>query len=148
MKKINIKNIELGNLLFGHPKGMFLIPRNMWENEFINFLLQCGFDERGHMSDLLENKYGKCKLANQPIKLKSGQLYYPHIHYFENDMFLINPYYWGDNEELSQIPNFIYKPLDIAISWYKYPLRNAYITHDITKDEFINILHKCYESLH
>jgi hypothetical protein len=45
------------------------------------------------------------------------------------------------------MPNFWYKPMDLTIMWYKYPLRDSYISHQITLKEFKQIIDKCIESL-
>jgi len=66
---------------------------------------------------------------------------------YENDVFLINPYYWGDDEKIAGEPNFIYKPSDLKIYWYKYPFRGAYMNKDIKLEEFIRILQKCKTSM-
>ena len=67
--------------------------------------------------------------------------------YFENDVFLINPYYWGDAQDIMNIPNFVYKPLGIEINWYKYPLRDAYVNKDLTFEEFKKIMEDCTKSI-
>jgi hypothetical protein len=55
LKKINIDDIELGNLLFGHSRGKYLIPREEWTETFHNFLEDCGFDFYGRVdADELE----------------------------------------------------------------------------------------------
>ena len=43
-------------------------------------------------------------------------------------------------------PNFLYKPTGFAIKWYKYPLRDSYMSQNITLDEFKKIIAKCVES--
>jgi hypothetical protein len=37
---------------------------------------------------------------------------------YSNDTFVVNAYYWGDDERLSDRPNFRYK--DLKVYWYKY----------------------------
>lgn len=44
-------------------------------------------------------------------------------------------------------PNFLYKPSDFSIKWYKYPLRDSYKSQDITLDQFRVIISECIESL-
>jgi len=65
---------------------------------------------------------------------------------FENEVYLINPYYWGEDEKIGEEPNFLYKPTGFAIWWYKYPLRASYMNINITLEEFREILDKCYKS--
>jgi hypothetical protein len=33
-------------------------------------------------------------------------------------------------------PNFLYKPINFQIKWYKYPLRDSYMNQNITYKEF------------
>lgn len=120
MEKISLNNLELGNLLWGHPQGKYLVPRDEWQDLFVDFLYDCGFDSYGHYKDK---------------------------DYFANDTFEVHPYYWGDDETLIAVPNFLYKPMNFTIYWYKYPMRNAYASHNITVQEFEQILDKCYDSL-
>jgi len=68
-------------------------------------------------------------------------------YYFENDTFLLRPFYWGDCESISVKPNFIYKPDDLVIEWYKYPFRNAYSNVKLDKELFTKILKDCEVSL-
>lgn len=44
-------------------------------------------------------------------------------------------------------PNFLYKPTNFEIKWYKYPLRDSYMNQDISLDEFRKIIDSCIESL-
>jgi len=127
----------------------------------------------------------------------SHDSYFP---YFENDVFEIFPYYWGDctcgyqekedewceehkhaeqcyvivrgvkvlkscicgrsekwqewaenndHEDTCLLlkPNFLHKPSGFTISWYKYPLRDAYKSHDITLDQFTEIINECIGSI-
>ena len=66
---------------------------------------------------------------------------------FENDTFLIRPYYWGDDEQYMGLPHFVYKPANILMVWYKYPLRDTYFNKDISLDEFKKMLNDCIDSL-
>lgn len=44
-------------------------------------------------------------------------------------------------------PNFVYKPTEYEIDWYKYPLRDSYANKELTLEEFKEILNKCKESI-
>ena len=63
----------------------------------------------------------------------------------DNDLFLIRPYYWGDDDRISKRPNFEYKPLGLKITWYKYPLRGAMSNMPLSSDKISEILSKCIE---
>ena len=114
--------MEIGNLLFGNSRGNYPVPRGEWQELFTDFLAYNGFDMYGYKEGAKEA-------------------------FFENDVFSIRPYYWGDDDEIANLPNFVYKPTGYSISWYKYPLRDAYASADITEDEFGEMLEKCEESL-
>ena len=68
--------------------------------------------------------------------------------YFENDTFACRPYYWGDDDEVAALPNFLYKPTGLTISWYKYPLRGAWCNYWLTYEGLEKILKDCERSLH
>lgn len=114
--------MELGNFIFGNSRGNYAIPRETYEEPFLEFLCKNKF-----------NGYGYRKKSRKDV--------------FENDVFLIRPYYWGEEEEISQLPNFLYKPNGFTISWYKYPLRDAYCSQEISLDEFLDMLSHCTESM-
>lgn len=127
-KKQRNAELELGNLCFGNSRGKFQVDRD-WNKEFQMFLEECSFDSYGYF----ENDDIKYKEF-----IKSGE--------FENDIFIINPYYWGDDYEKQIKPNFVYKPTNLTISWYKYPFRDSYMNKYISRKEFKEILEKCKES--
>ena len=122
MKEMSIDTIELGNLLFGNSRGNYAIEREDWQEPFMEFLDNNGFTSYGYK----EGSDERC---------------------FENDTFIIRPYYWGDDEDIAKLPNFEYKPTGFTISWYKYPMRDAYASHDISTEEFLAILKVCEDSL-
>lgn len=51
-------------------------------------------------------------------------------------------YYWGDNDEEHDKPNFKYN--DIEIHWYKYLGRGTVINRDITPEEAIEMFNMCF----
>lgn len=60
---------ELGNLIFGNSRGEFPVDRGM-QDEWCSLMEECGFDGYGH---------------------HDGPEWV-----FENDVFRVQPYYWGD----------------------------------------------------
>lgn len=123
MEKATLENIELGNLLFGNSRGAYaVVPREDYQELFVDFLEKNGFDMYGHRNDQQEDR-------------------------FENEVFIVRPYYWGEDEEIAALPNFVYKPTDLEIKWYKYPMRDAYCNQDVSAEDFGAILQKCSESL-
>lgn len=129
--------MEIGNLLFGNSRGEYCLPRGEWQVLFQKFLDICGFDSYGNIEDEeLERKYTKTELDEEY-----------HVHFFENELFVIRPYYWGDSEEFMKKHNFIYKPDNLEIDWYKYPLRDSYSNKQLVFEDFYRILQKCAKSL-
>lgn len=126
MNKATIENMELGNLMFGNSRGEYAVkPRGDYQDAFFAFLDANGWD--GHairVDDLVDDPY-----------------------VFENDVFIVRAYYWGDDETIAELPNFVYKPTGLEISWYKYPMRDAYSNQDISLDAFVEILAKCERSM-
>ena len=124
MKVADVSDMELGNLMFGHSRGMYqVVPREEYQDAFVDFLFSNGGDG-----------YGYFDKAD-----KSGC--------FENDTFIVRPYYWGEDEAVARLPNFVYKPTGLEIRWYKYPMRDAYSNMDVGIDEFCTILQACADSL-
>ena len=110
---------------------IFNIPRGgNYDYIFESFLERSGFDSYGHIAN------EKLKDANQNDKYG-----------FENDVFILRPYYWGDDDELYGLPNFVYKPTDVRITWYKYPLRGAMSNTMMSPGDFAEILAECEASL-
>lgn len=129
--------MELGNLIYGHSRGEYEVPRGNskgtfeWQEEFVNFLDKLGCDNYGFYYGDRTNE--KCYENNR------GGL--------SNEVFEINPYYWGDDEEEESKPNFIYYPNGFELMWYKYPLRDSYCNKEISYTEFCEMLEKCLESV-
>lgn len=79
------------------------------------------------------------------------------LHWFdkyENDIFLIRPYSWNDclceeeNDECDVCgANFIFKPKQFKLSWYKYPFRSPSVNMELSKEDYIKMLEQCIESM-
>lgn len=117
--------MELGNMWFGNSRGEFSVDRD-WEDVFLDFLDECGFDGDGYADSL------------------SGSL---SEDWFDNGVFVVRPYYWGADEKLESLPNFEFKSNGFELSWYKRPLRDAYMNRDISFSEFEQMLKVCRESV-
>jgi len=89
-----------------------------------------------------------------------------YVEEFENDVFTIFPYYWGEctcgyedlPDEQQDIrthtddckllkPNFCFKPTNFQIQWYKYPFRDSYTNQQVALKEFSQIIDACIDSL-
>ena len=125
MREAVLEDMELGNALFGNSRGIYYVePRMDYQDAFCYFLRDNGFDVYGYMVDHESD--------------------YPSI---DNDTFTIRPYYWGDDESIMALPNFVYKPTGLEIQWYKYPMRDAYSNQDVDLETFKKILEECSKSL-
>ena len=121
MKKAVMEDMELGNLMFGNSRGEYAVePREEYQEAFARFLDKLGFDYHGHD----ERGNG-----------------------MDNAVFTIRPYYWGEDESIAELPNFVYKPTGLEISWYKYPMRDAYSNQDVSMKDFEAILKDCLRSI-
>lgn len=124
--------MELGNMIFGNSRGEFPIPRGNWQKVFCKFLEDIGLDSYGYVPQWASDELKKYQKTN------GG---------FENDVFIINPYYWGEDEEIKQLPNFVFKETGYTIDWYKYPLRDSYANQDISFENFKEVIQKCKNSI-
>lgn len=131
MKKASYQDMELGNLFFGNSRGEFSVePRRAYQDAFYDFLNKAGFDGYGYATgDKVKDRISEEDAA------------------FENETFIIRPYYWGENQEIAQRPNFVYKPTNLAMSWYKYPMRDAYSNQDISVNDFQAVCEACLKSI-
>lgn len=128
-----MNDMELGNMLFGNSRGEVGIPREAaWELPLRSLLEACNLNVYGY-NDFL-NLYG-----------------------VDNELFTIKPYYWGDctcgGEENTTcaddcelvVPNFLFKPTGFRIEWYKYALRDSYMSPGICLEDYRRIM-KCCEA--
>lgn len=130
LPKACAKEQEIGQFLAGVPFSRYELPRDeKYQDVFQLWLNSLGFDDYGDWVD--------SKLI--PFIDKNGR--------FHNGTFAIMPYYWGDDEKIAAIPNFIYFPENIQIFWYKYPFRGATISENLSPEEFREMLKKCSASL-
>lgn len=106
----------------------FEVERDKIQDLFVEWLYANGFDGYGYYANQ----------DHQNVTDRGG---------FENNVFLINPFYWGEDEEIQGEPNFIFKPMNIQIEWYKYPMRSAYSNKRITYGDMKRMLATCSESI-
>lgn len=150
----NLLNLieELNKLLMGEVEktntefeqlsiwSKYHIPRNEWQDYFCKFLEDCGFDGiYGYVEDKSLQKY--------IVKVDSKDEFSEQAEMFDNGVFKILPYWWGDSDNITDLPNFFFYPTGFEMVWYKYPLRDAWSNMPITFEEFKNMIDKCRESL-
>lgn len=132
--------MEIGNLLFGNSRGKYEFPdRKLVESKsWRDLVTALGADEYMYIPNkdqwldelVILDTYGQWNFYN-----KEGQV-----------LFQIFPYYWGDDEKLRAQHNFVYKPgtpEELAIDWYKYPFRDAYMSSPVSKTELKRIFEEC-----
>lgn len=126
--------IELGNLFFGHSRGEYCFPDRELVDcpEWRNLLEVTNSDFYGYASEW-DNP-----LSN--VNDRGG---------YENDVFAINPYWWGDDENREEClkPNFLFKPTGFEITWYKYPFRDSYMNKDYSEEQIKQVWSVCIESV-
>ena len=113
--------MELGNIAFGHSRGLYEVKRNMGYEETLNKLfhfLKC-------------SSYG-IHFENEIFEM------HPYC-WCEQD----NCLQCGTGEQV----NFWYKPDNLKIRWYKYSLRDSYSNKKFNLKYFNDIIEKCINSL-
>lgn len=111
--------MELGNMLFGNARGEHGVPRtDEWEEEITRLCTATDPDYDGY-----------------PL-------------FYENDTFVIRGYWWGDEvAPEAELPNFHHKPSGFKMEWYKYPLRDSYMSDDIELSDLRDMIDECIESI-
>ena len=99
-----------------------------YQDIFVIALIGAGFDAYGDIEDKRLEKY----VDDNKFKEYCGL-----VRIADYD---IMPFYWGDNEDICNYPNFIDYKNNIVISWYKYPLRGAEINRKISERDFVHML--------
>ena len=129
--------MEMGNYVFGNSRGEYEVNRN-WQEAFCNFLRECGFEGYGFVE---HERLAPFKVTIQGTEEEDGATQ------FENDIFVVLPYYWGDDDEIKKRPNFVYKPTGFEMNWYKYPLRDSYMNQPISFGELEEMMEHCFQSV-
>lgn len=119
--------MELGNLLFGNSRGNFHIEREPAQDHF------------GRFFDVIGADY--CGWADSNSPLRQYEIDYG----YDTEIFTLRPYYWGEDDAIAVLPNFVYKPEAIEIKWYKYPLRDAYSNIPLDETKIKEMLQHCTE---
>ncbi len=67
--------------------------------------------------------------------------------HFKNEVFEINPYYWGDDETEAEKPNFKHYESGLEIRWYKHIGRGMSCNKHVCPECFWDIFAECMNSL-
>lgn len=96
-----------------------------------------------HLTEVLTNKVFKGEWQGGGVL---GGMYGYGVNY-ENDTFMMHPFCWCEKDDCGWCcgdnPNFLYKPTDCKIQWYKYIGRSQEQKGSLPKDW----LKKCLESI-
>jgi hypothetical protein len=67
---------------------------------------------------------------------------------YHNDTFSVSAYYWGEDENEQNRPNFRYK--DFKAHWYKHAHRGLFVDcpHEVDAEFLSEMLNDCLESLY
>ena len=117
-----MKDLELGQMLFGNPTEEFPVPRQSWMS-------------------------GPFQILMDAITEKTGEKDYGYTPNFSNDFFTIRSYYWGDDEDEMEKPNFEIPSENFSLTWYKYPFRGSYSSEKLTPKRWNDLIQKCIKSL-
>lgn len=118
--------MELGNLIFGNSRGKYEFPER-------NLVNSPEWEDLCKAAEVC-NCYGSPEVERD-------------FYGFDNEVFTIRPYYWGEDESIAALPNFHFKPTNFTIDWYKYAFRDSYMNQDLTTEQILEIFNKCIESI-
>jgi len=116
------KELELGQMLFGNSTEEYSVPREKWMD-------------------------GPFQILIDAINEKTGEKDYGYAPHFSNDFFIIRPYYWGEDENEMELPNFEVPSENFSLTWYKYPFRSSYASEKLTPKRWNDLVQKCIKSL-
>lgn len=120
--------MELGNMLWGNSRGTFEISRE-YQYFFVACMEDLGFDSYGYYVAEEFDEYNKLSPKTM----------------YDDGVLMVNPYYWGEDEEFIKMHNFIYRPMNLEIDWYKYPLRDSYSNQLLIKEQLIKLFLELYK---
>ncbi|MBQ9043160.1 MAG: hypothetical protein IJ111_10165 [Eggerthellaceae bacterium] len=97
--------------------GHHAVSRNWREDSFVDMLEAIGCSSYGHPEE-------SSVLA--PLRTPFDKDDEMRHFVVDTPIFTLRPYYWGDCHAVYALPNFVYKPWNLEISWHKYPMRYAH----------------------
>jgi hypothetical protein len=122
-KKIIVKDVELGQMMFGNPVGEYECP------EYVEALLAYLFEE---MSRVYWNKNQKefDEDGNDDPEFKGIE---------------VRPYYWGENDKEAGKPNFKYKRVEFR--WYKHRGRSMTVNVSMGEAGWVKWFDDCLKCI-
>lgn len=117
--------------------GNWGIERDWRQDLFVETLEKMGIDLYGYLDD-----------DASPMKAyeRSGDLGDGLVEHYEirTPLFVIRPFYWGDDDRVYRLPNFEWLPWHLEVDWYKYPFRDARSNLRMSDDDWREV---CAEML-
>lgn len=98
------------------------VPVQLVEEWFLTFLESLGCDSQGHITDTTSFTFVPFDKEEPEAYVVGGQ-------------YIIRPYYTGDIDGISDLPNFVNKTNGFEIYWYKQPLRSPFSNVEVTSLE-------------
>ena len=118
-----MKDLELGQMLFGNPTQEYPVPREKWMS-------------------------GPFEILMDAIAEKTGDKNFIYSPDFSNDFFTMRSYCWDyEDEEEAIKPNFEVPSENFSLTWYKYPFRGSYSSEKLNPKRWNEIIQKCIKSL-
>jgi hypothetical protein len=118
-----MKDLELGQMLFGNPTQEYPVPREEWMS-------------------------GPFEILMDAIAEKTGDKNFIYSPDFSNDFFTMRSYCWDyEDEEEASKPNFEVPSENFSLTWYKYPFRSSYSSEKLNHKRWNDLIQKCIKSL-
>lgn len=145
-----MKDLELGQMLFGNPTEEYPVPREDWvRGPFEILCFHILTIQHPYKTDGSPKSQEELDWEEEQKEKYYSQFYgSTDVYDFSNDFFTIRPYWWGDedSEEASK-PNFEVPSENFSLTWYKYPFRGSYASEKLTPKRWNEIIQKCIKSL-
>lgn len=163
--KCNKLKIELGKSIINESKtvairdvefcDLYRVDRDSLQGLFYSYIMDMGFDDYGSYDTLGEDKewFENDTFMLRPYSWsdsdcscglyeKEDEFYDKHNKHKDLGFHSIDCYNCAD-----RIVNFWYKPTNLKISWYKYPMRSTYANQEIGYDYLKAVLEDCKNSV-
>lgn len=120
--------------------GQLLMSNSPWESEELSEYLEALLQAIGEEIERVEWN-NQQQQYESPIN-NNGEVY-------ETDRFKMEAYCWcdGDLHKEGCPPNFLYKPNNFRVRWYKYLGRGSSMSRSITEKEAVEMFQDCLESV-
>lgn len=108
--------------------GTHGIPRDWREDMFCETLAALGISSYGYAEE-------GAWISRYEVDGDCGDGLSRHYE-IRTPLFVVRPFYWGDDDEVYRLPNFEWLPWHLEIGWYKWPLRDGRTNCALTDDDW------------